>query len=324
MCKTHGVMELASQQLLRAIRGKRSQVAFSRRLGYRGNPAAEWETGRHFPTAAQTLSWCQRSGIDVKAAVRRFNERGAHALRSLNDAGVAAWLRELRGKTPLSDVAARAERSRFAVSRWLSGQARPRLPDFLRLLDALTGRASDLVFELVSIDAVPALKAHHAARSAAKRLAFEQPWTEAIMRVIETTAYAAAGEHKPGWISKRLGIDLDVEVECLARMEQAGVVVRDGGRYRAPELLTVDTQAAPEDLVRLKTHWNRVAAARIGAPGPSDVLAYNVFSSSAADLGRIKSLLRATFREIRSIVAASEPIECVALVNLQLVGWDEA
>ena len=48
-------MELAARQLLRALRGKRSQVAFSRRLGYRGNPIADWEAGRRTPTAQEML-----------------------------------------------------------------------------------------------------------------------------------------------------------------------------------------------------------------------------------------------------------------------------
>jgi hypothetical protein len=39
------------------------------------------------------------------------------------------------------------------------------------------------------------------------------------------------------------------------------------------------------------------------------------------DLQRIKQLLRATFREIRTIVASSAPEEVAALVNLQLVAF---
>jgi hypothetical protein len=37
------VYRLAARQLLRAMRGRRSQVAFARRLGYRSNPITDWE-----------------------------------------------------------------------------------------------------------------------------------------------------------------------------------------------------------------------------------------------------------------------------------------
>jgi len=40
---------------------------------------------------------------------------------------------------------------------------------------------------------------------------------------------------------------------------------------------------------------------------------------SREDYARVKELLRLTFREVRSIVAASEPTEQVALLILQFV-----
>jgi hypothetical protein len=48
------------------------------------------------------------------------------------------------------------------------------------------------------------------------------------------------------------------------------------------------------------------------------VFSYNLFAVSNADLERIEALQRAYFRELRSIVAQSAPVENVAVVNLQL------
>jgi hypothetical protein len=45
-------------------------------------------------------------------------------------------------------------------------------------------------------------------------------------------------------------------------------------------------------------------------------------SCSRADYEQIRALLRRTFHEIQSIVAASEPSERVALLNLQLLEFD--
>jgi hypothetical protein len=61
----------------------------------------------------------------------------------------------------------------------------------------------------------------------------------------------------------------------------------------------------------------------MAAPRPDDWLAFNVISSSARDLERIRETLRRAFREIRAIAAASEPAESVALLNLQLVTWND-
>ena len=69
-------------------------------------------------------------------------------------------------------------------------------------------------------------------------------------------------------------------------------------------------------------HWSDVALNRFESRKESDMFAYNVLSVSHRDLTRIRELLRSTYREIRSIVAASEPAEVAALINLQLVSWE--
>jgi hypothetical protein len=61
----------------------------------------------------------------------------------------------------------------------------------------------------------------------------------------------------------------------------------------------------------------------VRAPRSEDWLGYNVISTSAADLERTREILRRSFREIRAIAAASEPTEAVALLNLQLVTWND-
>src|SRR5262245_25245621 len=133
-------MEMAevASQFLRAVRGKRSQVAFARRLGYRANPITDWENGRRFPTAAEAVRACERAGIDVSAAFARFYPAAAPPERCDN-ASLCAWLARARGSTPIGELAQRCARSRFSVARWLSGEAQPRLPDFFLLADAITG-----------------------------------------------------------------------------------------------------------------------------------------------------------------------------------------
>lgn len=293
-------MELVARQLLRAVRGERSQIAFARRLGYRGNPVADWEAGRRFPTAEEALRACERVGIDVPGAFARFHPVAAPALAR----GLPAWMEELRGRTSIAEVAARADRSRFAVARWLSGQAKPRVPDWLRLVEALTGRVSDLVDALVGIDGVPALAGEHAARMASRRLAFEEPWTEAVLRVVET------GTSTPAAVAAVLGIGEADAARCLDKLALTRLV-REGA---VTGTLTVDTRAVPA----LREHWARVGLDRLQA-GAAGVYSYNVVSVSRADLARIEELHRAYFRQVRAIVAASEPAEVVALVNVQLV-----
>jgi hypothetical protein len=102
-------VQLAAQQILRAFRGRRSQHAFARRIGYRGNPSTHWEHGRRFPTALETLRFAKRLGIDVSAAFRRFYP-ALELEESKAGFELARWLDELRGKTSVTALAARLNR----------------------------------------------------------------------------------------------------------------------------------------------------------------------------------------------------------------------
>ena len=308
-------MELAARQFLRAVRGERSQVAFARRLKYRGNPVADWEAGRRCPTALEALRACRSAGIDVGEAFLRFQRV---ALQSDADGfELAAWLSQVRGSTSTVELARRCGGTRHQVARWLNGQTQPRLTDFFGLVQAITGRLCDLVAELVPIERVPSLHSDYQQRLAARRLAHEEPWTEAILRVLETRAYRARAQHDPDSMARSLGIASEVVQRCLHKLEAAGVIVQRGTRYEPARSLTVDTRAIP----RLKAHWCEVARERLAEPAPEDLFCYNVLSASRADVERIRQLLLATYREIRTIVEHTERDEEVALVNLQLVQW---
>ena len=316
-------MELVARQLVRAIRGRRSQEAFSRRLGYTSNPIADWEAGRRFPTAAEMLRACLLTGIDVRGAFHRFSPEEAPLLADADDDGVSAWLAGLRGNTAIKELSERIGASRYAVARWISGDTRPRLPDFLRLVEALTNRLSDLVAELVAIEEIQALLDAHRQRHASRRVAFDEPWVGAVMCLLETVPYQRLGRHVDGWIATCLGIDLEIERRCLERLEVAGLVVRErGGTYATRDQLTIDARADPEGTKRLKAHWAALGLERATAPHEGDLVSYNVVAVSREDLERIREAHVRYFMEVRSIVASSEP-EVAALVNIQLLTWDQ-
>lgn len=305
-----------ARELLRALRGQRSQVSFARRLGYKGNPVADWEAGRRFPTALEMLRAYEKVAGDVAEAFARFHPSTPDRLPD-GTLDVGAWLSALRGSASAQDIAARARLSRHQVSRWLRGQTQPRVPDFLRVLDAITGRATDLVAELVPIDRVPSALRDWQRRQAARNLAHEEPWTEAIVRVIESRRYRELPAHSAEFVADALELPLDLVQRCLDKLDAAGIIARRGPRYEPAQALTVDTRAVG----KLREHWAGVAAERVRAPRPDDIFSYNVLSASRADMERIDALLRATFREIRMIVANTSEDEVAALVNLQLVRW---
>jgi len=320
-------MESSARQLLRAIRGKRSQVAFSRRLGYRSNVVADWETGRRFPTGAEMLRACTLARIDVIRALSKFAAVGVPILSALprqeglTPQVLAQWLDALRGKQTLASLAVRCQTSRYAVGRWLSGQTQPRLPDFLLLVEALTGRVADLLAQLVPIELIPALLAEQRQRMTLRELAVAQPWTEAILRVLETKDYQSQPKHTNDWIAGYLRIDASVVHMSLSLLHAAGVLRLEEGKYFVQDILTVDTKSDPASFSALQAHWAKIVTERIFDRHADDITSYNVFSCSRADFARIRELHREYYHQVRAIVAASEPIEVVGLLSTALLSW---
>jgi transcriptional regulator with XRE-family HTH domain len=230
--------------------------------------------------------------------------------------GLAGWLRALQGRTPRRDVAVRSGCSSAQVGRWLRGEADPRLPQLLAVVDALTGRAGDWVAELVDLEQVPAVAGAVRDRRAVLGLVYREPWTAAILAGLS----AAPPPDPIGWVADRLELPRDRVAALVKVLERGGVVSREAERYRAHGL-TVDVPPDAEDVRRIRRHWAEVSAARVAAPRPDDRFGFNVCAVSRRDLERLLDLQAAYFREVRSIVAASEPEEAVALITMHTLVW---
>jgi transcriptional regulator with XRE-family HTH domain len=311
--------EAVSQDLVRALRGDRSQTAFARRLGYRSNAVYTWEAGKRFPTGSVFLRAAGRVGVDVPGALRAFLRADPPWLAAdpATPEGVAALLCDLRGDVPLGPLAARAGRSRFAVSRWLKGQAEPRLPDLLRMVEATSLRALDFVGLFADPERLPSTAAAWERLATARTLAWSNPWSQVVLLALELAPYRALPVHDDGWLAARVGLEVDAVAAALDALVRAGQVVHDGVRYRPVAIQAVDVRS-PVVGSALKRFWVDVARQRLadGAPG---AWSYNVFAVSEADLQRLEEMQRAHYRAIRALVAESSPAERVVLIHLQTV-----
>ena len=316
--------ERVSAEFLRALRGGRSQTAFARRLGYRSNVIYTWESGRGWPTAAKTFSAARRIGVDPREAIARFYRTTPDWLSRWDPAtpsGVARLLTDLKGRMSVQELAERVDRSRFAVSRWLKGTAQPPLPDFFALVEASSMRLLDFIAAFVSPAELSSVAELWRDLEANRAAAYQAPWSQAVLRALELVDYAALAAHRRGWIARRIGITEEEEVACLELLEKSGQILWDGARWVIQRILTVDTRGDPVVTRRLREWWSEVGMDRLRS-GADGTFSYNVCGVSAADYERIRGLYRAFFLEMQSVVARSEPVERVVLVNAQIFGLD--
>jgi hypothetical protein len=314
-------VERLAADWLRALRGRRSQVAFSRRFGYRSNIAYRWEAARCFPSASGTLQMLAALGHDVGACLSSFYRTAPVWLAEIDPCsvrGVARLLQDLRGDATLVELARRTGCSRFALNRWLRAKADPTLPEFLTLIEFTSRRVLDFVAAFTDPDGLPSARSAWRLLQGAREAAYDEPWSHAVLRALELDEYRALPAHQPGWIARRLGISEALEQSSLDVLLRSGQVQPSGGRYQPTQIQSVDTRSDPERARALRASWASVGVERLRA-GERGLLSYNLGMVSRSDLERIEQLQRAHYKKIVNIIAESAPGECVVLYSAQLL-----
>jgi transcriptional regulator with XRE-family HTH domain len=308
-------------ELVRALRGRRSQVAFSKRLGYRSSIVQRWEAGQSLPPAATFLQRCARIGVDMGSCFERFYGRrpdwlAQHAADS--PLALAAFLRDLRGKVPIRELAARTGKNRYTVSRWLAGSAHPRLHELLALIDVGSQRLLDFIACLIDPARLPSLAPAWAQLQRAREAAYDTPWSHAVLRALELDAARRAPGGGGAWLSRTLGIDAHTLRQALDALQQTGQIEARRGRYRPTGSGDVDTGSDPRRARELKAHWTQTALDRLRAGSPG-LFGYAVFAIGRDDLRRLRQVQLEYVQQINAIVAGSKRGECVGLFCTQLI-----
>jgi transcriptional regulator with XRE-family HTH domain len=318
---TPAVAEAIAADLVRAMRGSRSQSEFSRRLGYRSNIVHRWEGGKCWPTAATFLTACQRSRPALAQCFESFFRRKPvwlDARQPFSAASIAAFLRDLRGKAPLLQLAQRSGYNRYSVGRWLRGSAEPKLPEFLGLIEASSRRALDFIATLTDPTRMATVSARWQQLQRARSAAYDLPWSHAVLRALELEGYQGSAAGGEAWLAARLGLE-QAEVErALQLLSSTGQIVMAGGKWRPHRQLSVDTRQDPQHSRQLKGAWTSVALERLRAGAPGS-FGYSVFAVSQADLRRLRELQLEYVRAMQSVIAASAPGQCVGLYCAQLL-----
>lgn len=315
-----------ASELVRALRGRRSQGALNRKLGRSSNVAHTWERGTRSPSASDFFRLARLAQVEVAEVLGDFT-MGADAFQrtyTFEARGTAALLGALSHGRSQAELGRAVRRSRNTVARWLDGSTEPRLPDLLRWVEATTQRLLDFVAAFANPQALPSLAAAYTDLERQRRLAYELPWAHAVLRALELDAYSRLARHVRGVIAGRVGISQEQEDECLRALSAAGQIRRRRGKWRVQRVLAVDTREDPEGNLRLKRHWAGVGLSRIGnrALPVGSQYSYNLFAISEDGLEEIRHAHLQYYERLRAIVAECRRPTRVVLANLQLLPLD--
>jgi len=313
--------EAIAVELIRALRGRRSRAEVSRRAGYRSNAVHRWEARRSWPTAARFLALHRALRPSARSWIERFfhaRPSWAADLDPSSPEAVTAFLQQLKGKTPILRIAEHAQRNRYSVARWLDGAAEPKLPEFLRLVDASSRRLIDLVAALEDPAQLPSLRQHWTQIQLARTAAYDLPWSHAVLRALELESGPRGLAAQRAWIARQLQISAEDVQEALRVLEATAQITKTRAGYRPRQIAAIDTGHDPQRAHALKVAWASTALERMksGAPGR---FGYSLFAIARADLARLHALHLQYVRAMQEVVASSAPSECVGLYCAQLL-----
>lgn len=316
--------EEVSRELVCQLRGTRSQVALSKRLRFATNVVYAWESGRRYPELSVFFRVAEAAGIPVKERVLGFLEDAPGELRSSSFTSPRAVQRIvtlLVGQLSKLEVAERAGVDRTTIARWLAGKTEPRLPQFLRLIDVTTQRLLEFIGLFVNPIELRATNAAYMALLAQQNLAYDLPFSHAILRALELESYSALRRHQPGFLGQKIGIGLEEEKKYLLALAKAGQIGWSGSHWVVQRVLTVDTRQDPQRNRQLKLHWAKTGLERLAAStsSPDALFSFNLFAISEASFRRIRELHLEYYERVRSIVEESREADRVVLMNLQLI-----
>jgi hypothetical protein len=229
-------------------------------------------------------------------------------------------LRDQRRQVQLVQISRATGYSRFALRRWFNGEAEPRLHEYLEVLDTCSRRVVDFLAAFLDPALLPSAREAHVVQTLARQAAYERPWSHAVLRVLETDDYRALPAHEPGWIARRLGISVAEENESLELLSRSRQIEMIDQHYCPRMQTAVDLRAGHDAARALAAWWVSVAADR--ARASQGMFAYNVCGVSRRDLDRIQALQVDYLKQVRAIVAESNPVEQVALVATQVFSLD--
>ena len=309
-----------AQELVKTLRGARSQMQFSRRIGRRSNVAYIWESGRSYPSASELFAIIGRLKGDPRSVCREFVR--AHAGRGYDadpgtPEGVGAFLSSIVGDETAASMATELDVSRSTMHRWLTGKTQPRLHELLAIVQAST-RAAGWLVEALVLDVAKVESTKREIERRVGALMSEEPLLLGVVFALQLPSYTLLPKHRVGYLADRLGISIEEEERGVRMLLDQGLLEWNGERYTFPapwgEPGLLEFRA--ERPVDIRRFWAQQAASRLG-PEHTTVVC-GVLIATADDIARLERVRGELIQVIREIAHRTDG-DRIALVNFNVM-----
>lgn len=311
-----------AQELVKALRGRATQGALSRRLGFKTNVVYRWEAGLREATADDLLTLLRLRVEQVEGKLWTFAQGSDGINVTTSEFSWADWLRTLRGEQPVTEIAEELNISPQAVRRIFRGDTDPPLSRLLQMIECLSNRILGFIELMTDPAQLKSLKGVRALEEAQLAITFEHLHAESIIACLETEAYAALPTHSNAWLAGRLDLPLQsVETTIEALVAARGIRIQ-GGKFKTQHRRMVNTQARSKtESRRLARHWTQVIMDR---PEETTRSAYVVFSCDQETVDDIGRIMTEALYQVIARVAKTKTVDRVSAITVNMTRLDHA
>lgn len=303
---------ILKQELLLAIRGRRSQLQVSRRLGYAWNQVNRWERGIKQIRWDEFVAMCRACKVDIDAAL------AAAFPQKMSADDSKELVRTLLAGQVQADVCRRLGFRPQTLSRWATGRSVPRLEDMLALLHNST-QFLPFLSRLIALDKIPTIAAEWERHRKIQEAALRYPLLGPAGACLELASYLGLDEHMDGYVADRLGITLKEELFLMDLLVSLGVIRLEGKKYKVTHNALFDPEESWPVFKGVRQFWLRRALDRLSQhesnPG-SDFFGYALFAGNKKLKDKIREKWIVYFNSISQMILEDQtPGDELIVVN---------
>lgn len=215
------------KELVVALRGSRSQMMLSRRLGFSSNKVYKWESGLSRLSWGEFIHLAKCCKADYLPSLQKI--LGYKGSPEESD----KFFAYLMGATSKTEVAKKIEVSENLVNRWLSGKSEPSLGVIFKMIHVFHLLLPEFIVHMTEEEKVPSIKDLFQHKNRQKVAIGLQPELELVMAMIQLDKTINGTESQLRFISEVLGISSDEALKKFERLVELDLARNTSERFIA-------------------------------------------------------------------------------------------
>lgn len=283
--------------LVRILRGKRSQAQLSRLLGYGYNQVHFWESGKTKLGWVDFARLCQKTRAPLSAALREVLSYYDSPLK------VPGLVKHVMGENRVLEYARTTGISRFKLSRWIYGRSEPTLAEVLELIELSTSEFYSFVSVVCAGKIPETIRDRMESDVRCLELYEKYPWLSLIFCALETRGYLDLRAHSDTFLAKRTGLGLPLVKAAIEDLRAAHLIVFENHRY-VPKLQKLNIRGSAEWRRKIVRFWKEAAQENFDATfgKPQTRHSFKVFNLSEEGFEKVLQAYTRFFNEVGLLI----------------------